>query len=62
MRTWTRKCSYALQIAGVALCLSLVAAPSMATNAVPLPEPGTLSLIAFGIAAVILASRFRRRK
>lgn len=41
----------------------LAASPALATTApIPVPEPGTLSIYAAGIAGLAIASRFLRRK
>jgi hypothetical protein len=49
-------------ILGAAVPLALVSAPAFATTAIPIPEPSTLSLVAAGVAGVVIAIRARRRK
>ncbi len=49
-----------LDAAIVSFCVFLVAGPAAAS--VPLPEPGTLSIFAVGIAAAYLIHRRNRRK
>ena len=43
-----------------AIALVLAAGPAFATTAVP--EPATMSLFGVGVAGLIIARRFRRRK
>jgi hypothetical protein len=49
-------------ILGAAVPLALVSAPAFATTAIPIPEPSTLSLVAAGVAGLVIAIRARRRK
>ena len=48
-------------ILGAAVPLALVSAPAFATTAIPIPEPSTLSLVAAGVAGLVIAIRARRK-
>lgn len=51
-----------LRLAGAVAMFTSAAGPAFATNAIPVPEPSTLSLVAAGVAGVVIAIRARRRK
>ena len=50
------------KLGGFGMVLMGVSSAAYATGVTPLPEPTTLALLAGGVAAVIVASRFTRRK
>lgn len=52
----------AFRAIAAALPLVLTSAPAFATVPTPIPEPSSLSLLAAGIAGVIIAIRAGRRK
>lgn len=48
-------------ILGVTATLVLPSAPAFASATIPVPEPSTLSLLAAGVAGVVIAIRARRK-
>ena len=53
------KCAATL---GMAACAVLMATPALATTAIPIPEPTSMSLIAAAAAGIVVAWRVSRRK
>ncbi len=51
-----------LKLGGAAAALSLISQSAHASVIAQIPEPSTLMLLAGGIAAAIIVSRFRKRK
>ncbi len=51
-----------LKLSGAAAALSLISQSAHASLIITVPEPSTLMLLAGGIAAAIIVSRFRKRK
>lgn len=64
MKKFAEMVRRALWFGGGVFAFLLVADPALAINGAthPVPEPGTLSILAVGVAGAILAARRNRRK
>ena len=52
----------AFGIVGTSLMFAMIAAPAFAQSAAPLPEPGTIGVLAVGAGAAFVARKFFGRK